>query len=66
MKVQRHAPASLNPEKNTLPIVQEAGWVPGPAWKGAENLAPPSGFDPRTVQPVASRYNDCATRHTLV
>ena len=30
-------------------------------WTGAENLAPP-GFDPRTVQPVASRYTDYVTR----
>ena len=40
-----------------VPILQEAGWAPGPVWTGAENLAPP-GFDPRTVQPVASRYTD--------
>jgi len=44
-------------------IVQEDGWVPGPVWTGAENLALP-GFDPRTVQPVDSRYTDYATRHT--
>jgi hypothetical protein len=25
---------------------------------------PPPGFDPRTVQPVGSRYNDYATRPT--
>jgi hypothetical protein len=25
---------------------------------------PPPGFDSRTVQPVASRYTDCATRPT--
>jgi len=24
------------------------------------NTSPPPGFDPRTVQPVASRYTDCA------
>jgi hypothetical protein len=23
-----------------VPIVQEAGWAPGPVWTGAENLAP--------------------------
>ena len=23
-----------------MPIVQEAGWAPGPVWTGAENLAP--------------------------
>ena len=26
-------------EKDTVPIVQEAGWAPGPVWIGAENLA---------------------------
>jgi hypothetical protein len=36
-----------------------AGWgPPGPVWTGAENFAPPPGFDPRTVQPVVSRYID--------
>jgi hypothetical protein len=24
-------------------------------------ISPPPGFDPRTAQPVASRYTDCAT-----
>jgi len=28
------------PGKDTVPIVQEAGWAPGPVWTGAENLAP--------------------------
>jgi hypothetical protein len=59
----------FTPGKDQLPIVQEAGWAPGPVWTGVENLAPigirspdrPSRsqltgpqFDPRTVQPVAS------------
>ena len=43
--------------KYPVPIVQEAGWAPGPVWTGAENLAlHPPEFDPRTVQAVASRY----------
>ena len=25
--------------KDPVPIVQEAGWAPGPVWTGAENLA---------------------------
>jgi hypothetical protein len=25
--------------KHLVPIVQEAGWAPGPVWTGAENLA---------------------------
>ena len=56
---QRHAPAVFNPGKDPVPIVQEAGWAPGPVRTGAEN-PPPPGFDPRTVQPVASRYTDYA------
>jgi hypothetical protein len=27
------------PEKDPVPIVQEAEWAPGPVWTGAENLA---------------------------
>ena len=48
-----------SPGKDPVPIVQEAGWGPGPVWTGAENLAPP-GFDPRALQSVASRYTDWA------
>ena len=33
-------PRSLfTPGKDPVPIVQEAGWAPGPVWTGAENLA---------------------------
>ena len=38
---------SLPPGKDPVPIVQEAGWAPGPVWTGAENLTTPPGFDPR-------------------
>ena len=63
---QLHAPDAFTPEKDPVPIVQEARRAPGPVWTGAENLAPPPpGFDPRTVRPVASRYTDYATRPTL-
>ena len=30
----------FTPGKNPVPIVQEAGWAPGPVWTGAEKLAP--------------------------
>jgi hypothetical protein len=30
----------FTPRKDTVHIVQEAGWAPGPVWTGAENLAP--------------------------
>jgi hypothetical protein len=54
---QHRAPAAFNSGKDPVSIVQEAGWAPEPVWIGAENLTPP-GFDPRTFQPVASRYTD--------
>ena len=52
-------PGHFTPGKDPVPIVQEAGWAPGPSgrvWK----ISPPQQFDSRTVQPVASRYTDCA------
>jgi len=30
----------FTPRKDPVPIVQEAGWAPGPVWTGMENLAP--------------------------
>jgi hypothetical protein len=53
----------FTPGKDPVLILQKTGWAPGPVWTGAENLVPP-GFDPQTVQPVASCYNDWATRPT--
>jgi hypothetical protein len=56
---QRHAPADLPPGMTRYPLYRRldgpqgrSGWVP--------KIAPPSEFDPRTVQPVASRYTDWA------
>jgi hypothetical protein len=37
---QRHGSAAFTPGKDPVPIVQEAGWAPGPVWMGAENLSP--------------------------
>ena len=40
--VSMSRPSRFTPreERGPVPIVQEAGWVPGPVWTGAENLAP--------------------------
>jgi hypothetical protein len=54
-------PGCFTLEKDPVPIVWEAGLATGTVWIGAEILTPPPpppGFDPRTVQPVASRYTD--------
>jgi hypothetical protein len=31
------------PGRGPVPIVQEAGWAPGPVWTG-EEISPPAGF----------------------
>jgi hypothetical protein len=31
---------TLPPGKDSVPIVQGAGWAPGPVWAGVKNLAP--------------------------
>ena len=49
----------FTPGKDPVLIVQEAGWAPGPVWTGGISRPRP-GFDPRSVQPVASRYTDWA------
>jgi hypothetical protein len=56
---QCHAPAALPPGKTRYPFNRRLG---GPQdWPGlVRNISPPLGFDPWTVQPVASRYTDCA------
>jgi hypothetical protein len=36
---QFHAPATLPPERDPVPTVQEAVWAPRPVWMGAENFA---------------------------
>ena len=59
-------PGRSLPRERPGTLCTGAGWAPGPVWTCAENLAPPPGFDPRTVQPVASRYTDYATRPTAI
>ena len=61
MGSQRHSLAALPPRKRLGIHVIGGWWAPGPVWTDAENLAP-QGFDPRTVQPVASRYTHGGSR----
>ena len=37
MSGQQHGPAVLYPGKDPVPIVQEAGWAPGPVWTGGKS-----------------------------
>ena len=55
----RHAPAALPSGKTPYPLYRRLGGTQGRygmVWK----ISPPPGFDPWTVQPVASRYTDWA------
>jgi len=55
----------FTPGKDPVPIVEGAGWAPGPSWTGAENLAH-TGIRSRAVHPVASRYTVYASRPTFI
>ena len=37
---QRHYAAAFTPGKDSVPVVQEAGWASEPVWIGVENSAP--------------------------
>ena len=56
---QRHAPAALTSGKTWYPLYRKLGGPQGRSGR-VRKISPPPGFDPRTVQPVASRYTDWA------
>jgi len=57
---QRHAPAALLPE-NRLGTHFIGGWLgPRAGLDKCGKISPTTGFDPRTVQHVASHYTDYA------
>jgi hypothetical protein len=54
---QRHAPPDLPPGTTPYPLYGRLG---GPQSRSGQvrKISPPPGFDPRTVQPVASRLRN--------
>ena len=56
---QQHAPAALPPGKTRYPLYRRRGGPQGRSGR-VRKISSPPGFDPRTVQPVASSYTDCA------
>jgi len=54
---QRHASATLPPGKTRYPLYRGLGRPQGRSGQ-MQKISPLPGFDPRTVQPVASRYTD--------
>ena len=62
---QQHAPAALYPQERPGTHCT-GGWVGPRAGLDVRKISSPPGFDPRTVQPVVSRYSDWATGPTLI
>jgi hypothetical protein len=56
---QRHVPAALPPGKTKYPLYKRLGGPKGRPGRVRKIPLLPA-FDPRTVQPVASRYTDWA------
>ena len=54
---QLHAPANLPLGNTRYPLYRRLGGPQGRSGR-VRKISPPPGFDPRTVQPVASRYTD--------
>ena len=46
----------FTPGKEPVPILQEAGWAPGPVWTGGKSR--PTGIQSQTVQPVVIRFSN--------
>jgi hypothetical protein len=64
LRGQHHVPAALYPQER--PITHcTGGWIGHTGWSGeVQKISPPTGFDPQTIQPVASHYTDCTTQPT--
>jgi len=48
-----HPPAASTPGKDPVPIVQEAGWAPGPVWTGGKS------------HPHRDSISDCPARSSV-
>jgi hypothetical protein len=62
---QHHAPAALLPGKTRYPLYRRLGEPQGRSGQ-ARKISPPPGFDPWTVQPVASRYAYAITAPIII
>jgi len=54
---QRHTPAALPPGKTQYPLYRRLGGPQGQS-EQVQKISPPLGFDPQTIQSIASRYTD--------
>ena len=58
-------PCRFTPEKTRYPLYRRLGGPQGRSGR-VRKISPLPGFDPRTVQPVDSRYTDWATQPTAL
>jgi hypothetical protein len=58
-------PARLYPGKDPIPIVQEAGWAPGPVWTGRKSLPHLDSIPDRPAR-SQSLYRLSYRAHTLL
>ena len=56
---QRHTPTTLPPKKSRCPCYRRLSEPQNRSGR-VRKISPPPGFDPRTLQPVASHYTDWA------
>jgi len=56
----------FTPGKDPVPIIQEAGWAPGPIWTGAENLAPTAVRSPDRPARSQSLYQLSYPAHNII
>jgi hypothetical protein len=61
---QHHALTVLPPGKIRYPLYRRLGGSQGRSGP-VRKISPPTGFDPRTVHPVASRCTDCAIQAAM-
>ena len=60
MGIQSHTPAALSPGKTPFTHLYRRLSGPQGGAQRVRKISPSPGFDPRFVQPVASRYTDTA------
>jgi hypothetical protein len=59
-------PGRFTAGKDPVPIVQEAGWTPGPVWTGAENFTLTGIRSPDRPVHSESLYRPRSQAHTVI
>ena len=57
---QHHAPAALSHGKEPVPILQEAGWAPGPVWTGGKSRPHRDSIPDRPARSQSGMVSSCS------